>query len=244
MMSTRDEYPSRAEKVASLFTGKGIKIAAAAVGTFLLADASTTMIPANQVGVITRFKAVDLVVQPGLHLKVPFFESVYEYPSKLIITEAVPEDEGPKDSEGNVVNPGMLPIRTADSQNLMGEITLHWTLKTKSNQDVVNVHTNYQNYEQTMRKLLLESIQVTFGQINLVDVSKSREAINDMIEQNLQRSIDQSGYPFKVKTVIFNKLTLTRAAEAYLTNTFKASQQGNELQFQEENAQRQAHSYY
>ena len=76
-MNTHETYEQRQSKRRKL-TRMLITSIPIAIAVLLLLLLSFYVVPAGYVGVITRFGAVQRVVQPGLGIKIPFVESVHE----------------------------------------------------------------------------------------------------------------------------------------------------------------------
>lgn len=122
----------------------------------------------NELTVVTRFGQLTYVADPGLHFKMPFVNSTYDYRTDI-------QDLQPKDSVNTY---------TIDNQEVDIRYTLFYRIPPKQ---VEYIFTNNRDYRERMASMTTDRLKAAMGQVNVQSVAEKRGEIRDSIKATLTR---------------------------------------------------------
>ena len=122
----------------------------------------------NELTVVTRFGQLSYVADPGLHFKMPFVNSTYDYRTDI-------QDLQPKDSVNTY---------TIDNQEVDIRYTLFYRIPPKQ---VEYIFTNNRDYRERMASMTTDRLKAAMGQVNVQSVAEKRGEIRDSIKATLTR---------------------------------------------------------
>jgi regulator of protease activity HflC (stomatin/prohibitin superfamily) len=153
-------------------------------------------------GVVTRNGAVSSIARPGMGLKTPVIDGVYDISVQTHI-EKFTSDDG----QG-------IAAYTFDQQEAKVVLSVNWSVPSDDD-SVRRVYTEYGSEEDMVSKILrprvLEYTKNVFGTLNAAVAIKERERLNNEIEGALVKSL--AGLPIKIDGVQIENITYSEAYE-------------------------------
>lgn len=158
---------------------------------------------------VTMGKAGDTVLNPGVQIKAPFFQTVRKYdlsPKALNMTFSMGQDAAV----------------TSDMQSVACELVAYWTYDETRILDIVN---GYQDstIKSLVRDNTLGAIKEAIGKYSIYDIVEKQEEVTEMVKASL---IDRlSNYPVVISSLTINNWDWSAEFDAQIANTMAMAQQ-------------------
>lgn len=210
-------------------TFRSLIIGAVVVAVLIvLAFASFTVISPTQRGVkITMGKAGDTVLQPGMTVKAPFFQSVKKY------------DLSPKQLEMSFTM-GQDAAVTLDMQSVACNMVVYWTYDEARILDIVNGYTD-SSIKNLVKDNTLGAIKEVIGKYSIYDVIEKQDEVALKVRDSLIARLEK--YPVAISNLTINNWDWSQEFDAQIANTMKMAQQvkvaQQELEVTKQQAQKQ-----
>lgn len=194
----------------------------------VLVFTSFTVLNPTERGVkVTMGKAGDTVLNPGVQIKAPFFQTVRKYdlsPKALNMTFSMGQDAAV----------------TSDMQSVACELVAYWTYDETRILDIVN---GYQ--DSTIKSLVkdntLGAIKEVIGKYSIYDIVEKQEEVTEKVKSSLIERL--SNYPVVISSLTINNWDWSQEFDAQIANTMKMAQQvkvaQQELEVTKQQAQKQ-----
>lgn len=193
---------------------------------------SLYVVEQREVALEVLFGGVNAVnTEPGLYTKTPFFESVVKYP--LYRQRA--------DVSADEAN-----LRTKDQMRVEGGIFVDYEIDEQS-ANITNIYADLRGDSNDINDVIKmrakEAAVVAFGEFTSVELTSRLNEITDRTTTLLQQSIDEQGWPFKIKSVISNGVRLSPDSEKKLERVMDQEQERIVLELRERNAEQAKNVY-
>lgn len=176
---------------------------------------------------VTMGKAGDTVLNPGVQIKAPFFQTVRKYdlsPKALNMTFSMGQDAAV----------------TSDMQSVACELVAYWTYDETRILDIVNGYAD-STIKSLVRDNTLGAIKEVIGKYSIYDIVEKQEEVTEKVRSSL---IDRlSNYPVVISSLTINNWDWSAEFDAQIANTMKMAQQvkvaQQELEVTKQQAQKQ-----
>ena len=202
--------------------------AVALVLVVVVAFSSFTVLNPTERGVkVTMGKAGSTVLNPGVQVKAPFFQTVRKYdlsPKALNMTFSMGQDAAV----------------TSDMQSVACELVAYWTYDETRILDIVNGYAD-STIKSLVRDNTLGAIKEVIGKYSIYDIVEKQEEVTEKVRSSL---IDRlSKYPVVISSLTINNWDWSAEFDAQIANTMKMAQQvkvaQQELEVTKQQAQKQ-----
>lgn len=202
--------------------------AVALVLVVVVAFSSFTVLNPTERGVkVTMGKAGNTVLNPGVQVKAPFFQTVRKYdlsPKALNMTFSMGQDAAV----------------TSDMQSVACELVAYWTYDETRILDIVNGYAD-STIKSLVRDNTLGAIKEVIGKYSIYDIVEKQEEVTEKVRSSL---IDRlSKYPVVISSLTINNWDWSAEFDAQIANTMKMAQQvkvaQQELEVTKQQAQKQ-----
>lgn len=222
-------YTKENERTGDTDTRWGRVAATAGAGLVALATAwnSLYVVEQREVALEVLFGGVNEVNKdPGLYAKVPFFERAVKYPLYRQRADVSSEEAN---------------LRTKDQMRVEGGIFVDYEIDEQS-ANIENIYADLRGDKDDINDVIKmrakEAAVVAFGEFTSVELTSKMNDITGRTQVLLQESIDEQGWPFKVKSVISNGVRLSPDSEKKLERVMDQEQERIVLDLRERNAEK------
>ena len=176
----------------------------------VLGFSSFTVISPTERGVkVTMGKAGDTVLNPGMQIKAPFFQTVRKYdlsPKALNMTFSMGQDAAV----------------TSDMQSVACELVAYWTYDETRILDIVNGYADA-TIKSLVKDNTLGAIKEVIGKYSIYDIVEKQEEVTEKVRTSL---IDRlSNYPVVISSLTINNWDWSAEFDAQIANTMAMAQQ-------------------
>lgn len=173
----------------------------------------------NELTVLTRFGKLVEVVGPGLHFKMPFVNSTYEYRTDI-------QDLQPKE-----------PVNTytIDNQEVDIKFTVFYRIPPNN---VEFIFTNNRDYRERLMSLTVDRLKAAMGQVNVQSVAEKRGELRDHIKATLQKDAKPLGV--EVTDFQLSDLQYTKDFRTAVNNAAVQKANIESVEYQRQQAEKQA----
>ena len=176
----------------------------------VLVFASFTVLNPTERGVkVTMGKAGDTVLNPGVQIKAPFFQTVRKYdlsPKALNMTFSMGQDAAV----------------TSDMQSVACELVAYWTYDETRILDIVNGYADA-TIKSLVRDNTLGAIKEVIGKYSIYDIVEKQEEVTEKVRASL---IDRlANYPVVISSLTINNWDWSAEFDAQIANTMAMAQQ-------------------
>ena len=176
----------------------------------VLVFASFTVLNPTERGVkVTMGKAGDTVLNPGVQIKAPFFQTIRKYdlsPKALNMTFSMGQDAAV----------------TSDMQSVACELVAYWTYDETRILDIVNGYADA-TIKSLVRDNTLGAIKEVIGKYSIYDIVEKQEEVTEKVRASL---IDRlSNYPVVISSLTINNWDWSAEFDAQIANTMAMAQQ-------------------
>ena len=176
----------------------------------VLVFASFTVLNPTERGVkVTMGKAGDTVLNPGVQIKAPFFQTIRKYdlsPKALNMTFSMGQDAAV----------------TSDMQSVACELVAYWTYDETRILDIVNGYADA-TIKSLVRDNTLGAIKEVIGKYSIYDIVEKQEEVTEKVRASL---IDRlSNYPVIISSLTINNWDWSAEFDAQIANTMAMAQQ-------------------
>lgn len=202
--------------------------AVALVLVVVVVFSSFTVLNPTERGVkVTMGKAGSAVLNPGVQIKAPFFQTIRKYdlsPKALNMTFSMGQDAAV----------------TSDMQSVACELVAYWTYDETRILDIVNGYADA-TIKSLVRDNTLGAIKEVIGKYSIYDIVEKQEEVTEKVRTAL---IDRLGkYPVVISSLTINNWDWSAEFDAQIANTMKMAQQvkvaQQELEVTKQQAQKQ-----
>jgi len=184
--------------------------AVALVLVVVVVFSSFTVLNPTERGVkVTMGKAGDTVLNPGIQIKAPFFQTVRKYdlsPKSLNMTFSMGQDAAV----------------TSDMQSVACELVAYWTYDETRILDIVNGYADA-TIKSLVRDNTLGAIKEVIGKYSIYDIVEKQEEVTEKVKSSL---IDRlSNYPVVISSLTINNWDWSAEFDAQIANTMAMAQQ-------------------
>lgn len=167
-------------KQANMKTGKIIGISVIALFALIVVLNTFTTVNAGHTGVVTTFgKVSDTVLQEGLHVKIPFVQSVIKIDNRVLKAE---------------VN---CQSASKDLQNVSSTIALNYRVRTSQSASIYqNVGVDFQNTIVT--PAIIESVKAVTARFTAEELITNRQVVGEQMREVLAKKIETFGLSIEV----------------------------------------------
>lgn len=127
----------------------------------------------REVGVLTRNGVFKEIEEPGLHIKLPFIDSVYQYPTSI---ESI-----------NVENDS---TKASDAQEIHADLTIWYQIPKESVKRIYYEYGN--NYQEAIKKKFLNAFREEIGKSDVNNVISHQHIIEMNVRQSMIRELKES----------------------------------------------------
>jgi regulator of protease activity HflC (stomatin/prohibitin superfamily) len=194
----------------------------------VLVFSSFTVLNPTERGVkVTMGKAGDTVLNPGIQVKAPFFQTVRKYdlsPKALNMTFSMGQDAAV----------------TSDMQSVACELVAYWTYDETRILDIVN---GYQDstIKSLVRDNTLGAIKEVIGKYSIYDIIEKQEEVTEKVRIALIDRLEK--YPVIITSLTINNYDWSSQFDEQIANTMRMAQQvkvaQQELEVTKQQAQKQ-----
>ena len=189
---------------------KIIIIGIIALFAIILAFMSFSIVSPTQRGVkITLGKAGDTVINPGLVMKTPFFQSVRKY------------DMSPKSFQ-IVFSIGQDAAVTSDMQSVACELNVYWTYQEDRIIDIVNGYSD-SSLKSLVQSNALGAIKEVIGKYSIYEIVEKQEEVTRKVEDSLVARL--SKYPVVISNLTIGNWDWSADFDDQIQNTMRMQQQ-------------------
>lgn len=176
----------------------------------VLVFSSFTVLNPTERGVkVTMGKAGDTVLNPGVQIKAPFFQTIRKYdlsPKALNMTFSMGQDAAV----------------TSDMQSVACELVAYWTYDETRILDIVNGYADA-TIKSLVRDNTLGAIKEVIGKYSIYDIVEKQEEVTEKVRASL---IDRlSNYPVVISSLTINNWDWSAEFDAQIANTMAMAQQ-------------------
>lgn len=154
-------------------------------------------------------KAGDTVLNPGIQIKAPFFQTVRKYdlsPKALNMTFSMGQDAAV----------------TSDMQSVACELVAYWTYDETRILDIVNGYADA-TIKSLVRDNTLGAIKEVIGKYSIYDIVEKQEEVTEKVRTSL---IDRlANYPVVISSLTINNWDWSAEFDAQIANTMAMAQQ-------------------
>ena len=184
--------------------------AVALVLVVVVVFSSFTVLNPTERGVkVTMGKAGDTVLNPGVQIKAPFFQTVRKYdlsPKALNMTFSMGQDAAV----------------TSDMQSVACELVAYWTYDETRILDIVNGYADA-TIKSLVRDNTLGAIKEVIGKYSIYDIVEKQEEVTEKVKTSL---IDRLGkYPVVISSLTINNWDWAEAFDVQIAETMRMAQQ-------------------
>lgn len=184
--------------------------AVALVLVVVVVFSSFTVLNPTERGVkVTMGKAGDTVLNPGIQIKAPFFQTVRKYdlsPKSLNMTFSMGQDAAV----------------TSDMQSVACELVAYWSYDETRILDIVNGYADA-TIKSLVRDNTLGAIKEVIGKYSIYDIVEKQEEVTEKVKSSL---IDRlSNYPVVISSLTINNWDWSAEFDAQIANTMAMAQQ-------------------
>lgn len=176
---------------------------------------------------VTMGKAGDTVLNPGVQIKAPFFQTIRKYdlsPKALNMTFSMGQDAAV----------------TSDMQSVACELVAYWTYDETRILDIVNGYADA-TIKSLVRDNTLGAIKEVIGKYSIYDIVEKQEEVTEKVRTSLISRL--SNYPVVISSLTINNWDWSAEFDAQIANTMKMAQQvkvaQQELEVTKQQAQKQ-----
>lgn len=189
---------------------KIIIIGIIALFAIILAIMSFSIVSPTQRGVkITLGKAGDTVINPGLVMKTPIFQSVRKY------------DMSPKSFQ-IVFSIGQDAAVTSDMQSVACELNVYWTYQEDRIIDIVNGYSD-SSLKSLVQSNALGAIKEVIGKYSIYEIVEKQEEVTRKVEDSLVARL--SKYPVVISNLTIGNWDWSADFDDQIQNTMRMQQQ-------------------
>lgn len=186
-----------------------IGVVTVAILAVLVFSSFTVLNPTERGVKVTMGKAGDAVLNPGVQIKAPFFQTVRKYdlsPKALNMTFSMGQDAAV----------------TSDMQSVACELVAYWTYDEARILDIVN---GYQDYtiKSLVRDNTLGAIKEVIGKYSIYDIVEKQEEVTEKVKSSLIERL--SNYPVVISSLTINNWDWSAEFDAQIANTMAMAQQ-------------------
>ena len=176
----------------------------------VLAFMSFTVVSPTQRGVKVTFgKAGDNVLNPGLVMKAPFFQSVKKY------------DMSPKSFQIKF-SIGQDAAVTSDMQSVACELNVYWTYQEDRIIDIVNGYSD-SSLKSLVQSNALGAIKEVIGKYSIYDIVEKQDEVTRKVEESLVARL--SNYPVVISNLTIGNWDWSADFDDQIQNTMRMQQQ-------------------
>lgn len=173
----------------------------------------------NELTVVTRFGQLTYIADPGLHFKMPFVNSTYDYRTDI-------QDLQPKDAVNTY---------TIDNQEVDIRYTLFYRIPPSQ---VGFIFTNNRDYRERLSSMTTDRLKAAMGQVNVQSVAEKRGEIRDTIKSTLVRDAKPLGV--EVTDFQLTDLQYTKDFRAAVNNAAVQKANIESVEYLRQQAEKQA----
>lgn len=194
----------------------------------VLGFSSFTVISPTERGVkVTMGKAGDSVLNPGMQIKAPFFQTIRTYdlsPKALNMSFSMGQDAAV----------------TSDMQSVACDLVAYWTYDETRILDIVNGYAD-STIKSLVKDNTLGAIKEVIGKYSIYDIVEKQEEVTEQVKASLINRLSQ--YPVIISSLTINNWDWSAEFDAQIANTMKMAQQvkvaQQELEVTKQQAQKQ-----
>jgi regulator of protease activity HflC (stomatin/prohibitin superfamily) len=206
-------------------TGRIAGAVATGLGALATVWSSLYVVEQREVGLEVLFGGVNEVnKEPGLYKKWPFVERAITYPLYRQRADVTAQEAN---------------LRTKDQMRVEGGIFVDYEIDEQS-ANIVKIYDDLRGDKDDINDVIKmrakESAVIAFGEFTSVELTSKISEITDRTKILLQASIDEQGWPFKIKSVISNGVRLSPDSEKKLERVMDQEQEQIVLELRERNA--------
>ena len=178
---------------------------------FIILLANVFIVKENEYKVVRQFGEIKKIIeQPGLHMKVPFIQSVMSLP-KNQMTFNVSEEE----------------INTKDKKRIIIDHYAVW--KINNPEKMISNARNIVNAEGRMAEFIYSVVRTELGQLDYVEVvndeDSSRGSLNDRVTERVNELLNEGNFGIEVVDVRMKRIDLPEENEQSIYNRMISERQ-------------------
>lgn len=178
---------------------------------FIILLANVFIVKENEYKVVRQFGEIKKIIeQPGLHMKVPFIQSVMSLP-KNQMTFNVSEEE----------------INTKDKKRIIIDHYAVWKINNPAK--MISNARNIVNAEGRMAEFIYSVVRTELGQLDYVEVvndeDSSRGSLNDRVTERVNELLNEGNFGIEVVDVRMKRIDLPEENEQSIYNRMISERQ-------------------
>lgn len=204
------------------------------VVAFFIVVGNIYTIPSDSRGIVLRFGAISGVVDPGLHVKLPFADEIYVIPAvRKQSLEFGFRFSGTRNSSDRPVEAEKLML-TKDNKLIEVEWVMHFHIGTPED-FMFNLPESAPQKEKMLRDLCMATMRRIFASVMFDEgLTSGKQMIQEGAQKSLQATFDERKMGIKIDEVLLQETNVSEAIKADYNSVTTAEEQVKTMIYQAE----------